>query len=159
MTVRSGPLRIRYCRPATAVADNAHGNTDRNNTINNSVASEAVADETVVAEAMASQAIAHQTAEAPARRVAYALNKKLGSAVVRNRLRRQIKAILGDLAAKNADFFPEGDYLVGLQPSPQAKGATATERKQVHAWGHHQLADHIHTALGKLQVRLSEAPK
>ena len=91
--------------------------------------------------------------------MAYVLSKKLGSAPARNRLRRQIRAILTDLAAKDADFFPAGDYLVGLQPSPQAKGASATERKQAHAWGYHRLSEHIHTALGKLQVRLGEDSK
>ena len=156
MTVHSGPLRIRYCRPATAVASSVDSSTAGSYTINNSIAG--MARDGIANEARANQSVANRAVGEPSCRVAYALSKKLGSAVVRNRLRRQIRAILTDLAAQNTDFFPAGDYLVGLQPSPQAKGSTTAERKQVHAWGYHQLSEHIHTALGKLQARLSEAP-
>ena len=43
-------------------------------------------------------------------RVAYALGRAIGPAVVRNRLRRQLRALLGDAA------LPPGLYLIGAQP-------------------------------------------
>lgn len=44
-------------------------------------------------------------------RVAYALGRAIGPAVVRNRLRRQLRAQLGDAA------LPPGLYLIGAQPT------------------------------------------
>jgi ribonuclease P protein component len=44
-------------------------------------------------------------------RVAYALGRAIGPAVVRNRLRRQIRALLDDAS------LPPGWYLVGAQPA------------------------------------------
>jgi ribonuclease P protein component len=44
--------------------------------------------------------------------VAYALGKKLGGAVVRNRLRRQLRAIMSDLGPSLA----AGAYLVSASP-------------------------------------------
>lgn len=53
------------------------------------------------------------SAFAPAdRRVAYAIGKKTGKAVQRNRLRRRLRAIFRETAAGNAELFPPGDYLV-----------------------------------------------
>ena len=46
------------------------------------------------------------------RRVAYAIGKKTGKAVQRNRLRRRLRAIFRETAAENLDFLPPGDYLV-----------------------------------------------
>ena len=43
--------------------------------------------------------------------VAYALGRAIGPAVVRNRLRRQLQALLG------ASSLPAGLYLIGAQPS------------------------------------------
>ena len=45
-------------------------------------------------------------------RIAYAIGKKTGKAVQRNRLRRQLRAIFRETAAENLDFLPPGDYLV-----------------------------------------------
>jgi ribonuclease P protein component len=50
--------------------------------------------------------------EGPA--VAFAIGRRVGPAVVRNRLRRRIRHELGTLA--RADRLPAGCYLVGLQP-------------------------------------------
>ena len=44
-------------------------------------------------------------------RVAYALGRAIGPAVVRNRLRRQIRALL------DATSLPPGWYLIGAQPA------------------------------------------
>lgn len=46
------------------------------------------------------------------RRVAYAIGKKTGKAVQRNRLKRQLRAIFRETAVGNAELFPPGDYLV-----------------------------------------------
>lgn len=121
MTVRSGPLWLRYCRPASV-------------------------NEPVLGSALGSVATSHPAT----RRVAYALGRKLGSAVVRNRLRRQLRAILEECATENSALFPEGDYLVGLKPSPIARGSRAVERKHAHSWSSHELAGHTHRALEKL---------
>jgi ribonuclease P protein component len=45
--------------------------------------------------------------EAPHPRVAYAVGRRLGNAVVRNRLRRRLRAVVGDLAG-----LEPGAYLV-----------------------------------------------
>lgn len=57
------------------------------------------------ASALGSPAPAH-------RRLAYAIGKKTGKAVQRNRLRRQLRAIFRETAVENAELFPPGDYLV-----------------------------------------------
>jgi ribonuclease P protein component len=44
-------------------------------------------------------------------RVAYALGRAIGPAVVRNRLRRQLQALVGDSS------LPAGLYLIGAQPA------------------------------------------
>jgi len=44
--------------------------------------------------------------------VGYAIGRPVGSAVVRNRLRRRLRAIVTDLAPD----LPAGDYLVGATP-------------------------------------------
>ena len=49
----------------------------------------------------------------PTTRVAYAIGKRVGGAVVRNRLRRRLRAVF---AALPDDAVPAGDYLVGAQP-------------------------------------------
>lgn len=45
-------------------------------------------------------------------RIAYAIGKRVGTAVVRNRLRRRLKAI----AAAHADLVHPGSYLIGARP-------------------------------------------
>ena len=47
-------------------------------------------------------------------RVAFALGRALGPAVVRNRVRRQLRAILQD--ASSAGTLPPGEYLFGATP-------------------------------------------
>ncbi|HAZ17884.1 MAG TPA: ribonuclease P protein component [Acidimicrobiaceae bacterium] len=48
-------------------------------------------------------------------RVAYAIPRPVGSAVVRNRLRRRLRAILVDID-RSAPALPAGDYLVRVRP-------------------------------------------
>jgi ribonuclease P protein component len=54
------------------------------------------------------------TGSAPPR-VAFAIGRKVGPAVVRNRLRRQIRAVLHEAHA--VDPMPSGSYLFGAHPS------------------------------------------
>jgi ribonuclease P protein component len=44
-------------------------------------------------------------------RVAYAIGRRVGGAVVRNRLRRRLRAIVAEAAP------PPGDYLIGVSPA------------------------------------------
>jgi len=50
--------------------------------------------------------------EAPEPRVAYAVGRRVGKAVVRNRLRRQLRAVVGDGAG-----LEPGAYLVAADPA------------------------------------------
>jgi ribonuclease P protein component len=56
-------------------------------------------------------------------RVAYALGRAVGSAVVRNRVRRRLRAIVRDLDA--AGTLAPGLYLIGATPA--VTGASAAE--------------------------------
>jgi ribonuclease P protein component len=55
-------------------------------------------------------ALADDTGSEP--RIAYAIGKGVGSAVVRNRVRRRLKAI----AVIHADIVHPGSYLIGVRP-------------------------------------------
>jgi ribonuclease P protein component len=57
-------------------------------------------------------------------RVAYAVGRGVGSAVVRNRVRRRLRAVVADLAAE----LRPGDWLVGARPS----AATCTSEELRH---------------------------
>jgi ribonuclease P protein component len=52
-------------------------------------------------------------------RVAFAIGRKVGPAVVRNRLRRQIRAVLNEADSNqtSADALAPGSYLFGAHPS------------------------------------------
>ena len=65
-------------------------------------------------------------ADAPDVRVAYAIGKKVGGAVVRNRLRRRLRALVAD-AARGGQLAP-GAYLVGADPA--AVGAPFPELRR-----------------------------
>jgi ribonuclease P protein component len=54
--------------------------------------------------------------------VAYALGRALGPAVVRNRVRRQLRAMLQ--AASCAGGLPSGDYLFGARPLAASRSFT-----------------------------------
>ncbi len=55
-------------------------------------------------------------------RVAFAISRRVGSAVVRNKIRRRLRAVVAELAA--AGRLGPGDYLVAA--SPAAAGASFT---------------------------------
>lgn len=55
------------------------------------------------------------TSNAPPR-VAYAISRKVGGAVVRNRLRRRLRAIV----ARPDRAWPSGDYLIAVRPEAAA---------------------------------------
>ncbi len=46
-------------------------------------------------------------------RIAYALSKRVGNAVQRNRIRRRLRSVFATLDADDGVVFPEGTYLVG----------------------------------------------
>lgn len=48
-------------------------------------------------------------------RVAYAVGRRVGPAVVRNRVRRRLRAVMADLA-RSEHGVPAGTYLLGVQP-------------------------------------------
>ena len=49
-------------------------------------------------------------------RVAYAIGREVGTAVVRNRLRRRLRSVMTELSTRGAGF-PSGDYLVRVTPA------------------------------------------
>ena len=49
-------------------------------------------------------------------RVAYAITKRVGSAVVRNRLRRRLRALCAELAGSRPDGLPAGALLISAGP-------------------------------------------
>jgi RNase P protein component len=53
--------------------------------------------------------------------VAYALGRAIGPAVVRNRLRRQLQALVG------ASSLPAGLYLIGAQPGAARRSSVELE--------------------------------
>ena len=52
-------------------------------------------------------------------RVAFAVARRAGGAVVRNRIRRRLRAACRDLAVRDA--LPAGDYLLGAGPEAAAR--------------------------------------
>ena len=50
-------------------------------------------------------------------RIAFAVPRSVGPAVVRNRLRRQVRAHLADRRRVSADRLPSGAWLFAVQPS------------------------------------------
>jgi ribonuclease P protein component len=64
-----------------------------------------------------------EDASASSPRVAFAIGRKVGGAVVRNRVRRRLRAVLEGEARRGA--LPPGDYLIGVRPS--AASATFAE--------------------------------
>ena len=56
-------------------------------------------------------------------RVAYAVSKKVGGAVVRNRVRRRLRPLRADLEAQH--LLPPGAYLVGVRPDVVRSSSSA----------------------------------
>ncbi len=75
----------------------------------------------------------------PAVRVAYAISRSVGNAVVRNRLRRQLRGVLERLLCQS-DVLRPGDYLVTVTPA--AVGSQSTE-----------LEMHVKAAVEELSAR------
>ena len=55
-------------------------------------------------------------------RVAYAITKRVGGAVDRNRLRRRLRAVFADLAADGDGSVPAGVLLVSAGPDASGRG-------------------------------------
>lgn len=56
-------------------------------------------------------------------RVAYAVGRRTGTAVVRNRLRRRLRAVMHELSDPTREpSFPSGDYLI--RPRAEASDAS-----------------------------------
>jgi ribonuclease P protein component len=75
-------------------------------------------------------------------RVAFAIGRKVGHAVERNRLRRRLRAVL---AAIEADALPAGAYLF----TAQADAA---------ALSHQELREHVERALTRIAQRTAADP-
>ncbi len=58
-------------------------------------------------------------------RVAYAITKRVGGAVERNRLRRRLRAVFADLAGEGPGSVPDGVLLVSA--GPEASGRNPEE--------------------------------
>lgn len=56
-------------------------------------------------------------------RVAFAIGRRVGSAVVRNKLRRRLRAVASELAASGA--LAPGDYLVAVSQDAATASFTA----------------------------------
>jgi ribonuclease P protein component len=67
-------------------------------------------------------------------RVAYAIGRKVGPAVVRNRLRRRLRAAVRDLD-RSAGGLPTGAYLVSLRPEAAQRSYVELHRDLRHALG------------------------
>ncbi len=59
-------------------------------------------------------------------RAAYAVSKKVGGAVVRNRVRRRLRPLMSELASQ--DRLPPGAYLVGVRPDVVALSSADLRR-------------------------------
>lgn len=59
--------------------------------------------------------LAHLADDEPLR-VAYAIGTRTGNAVIRNRLRRRLRAVVADLAAEESDLMPSGVLLISAGP-------------------------------------------
>lgn len=55
------------------------------------------------------------------RRVAFALHRRLGSAVVRNRLRRRLRAVLAELVRADPGAVPRGAMVISAGPDVSAR--------------------------------------
>jgi len=66
--------------------------------------------------------------------VAYAIPRSVGPAVVRNRIRRRLRAILVDLDRRPGGV-PSGDYLVRLSPGAASSSYAELERLVAEAIG------------------------
>jgi ribonuclease P protein component len=64
---------------------------------------------------------------AGASRVAYAIGRRVGTAVVRNRLRRRLRAIVADLARSRPDLLPGGALVISA--GADASGRNPDELK------------------------------
>ncbi|MEO6987215.1 MAG: ribonuclease P protein component [Aquihabitans sp.] len=58
-------------------------------------------------------------------RLAFAVTKKVGTAVTRNRIRRRIRAVMVDLMRTTPDLVPNGAILMSVEPA--AVGRTPDE--------------------------------
>jgi ribonuclease P protein component len=60
--------------------------------------------------------VVYLPADAPAARVAFAINRKVGNAVVRNKVRRRLRSIMGTLDSDLDGGLPGGAYLLTVRP-------------------------------------------
>jgi len=60
-------------------------------------------------------------------RIAFAIPRSAGTAVQRNRARRQLRALLGELDQADSQYLPPGDYLIGVRSADFTSA-------EAHAW-------------------------
>lgn len=82
-----------------------------------------------------------ELAETPPR-VAFALGRKVGTAVERNRLRRRLRSIMAGLAGRPSDPLRAGAYLIGARP-----GVTGLSYQEVEL--------HVERALRRIDERVN----
>ena len=59
----------------------------------------------------------------PPPEVGFAIGRRVGTAVLRNRRRRQLRHIIGSLRRDEPELVPSGRYLVSLAPTDAEFGA------------------------------------
>ena len=82
--------------------------------------------------------ITHVADASPVPRLAFAVPRSLGTAVARNRVRRQIRAVLADIAQREPELLGPGDYLVSV-------GRVGLHTNEVRTW--------LTSALTELQTK------
>jgi ribonuclease P protein component len=77
-------------------------------------------------------------------RVAFALGRKVGSAVERNRLRRRLRSIMAGLAGGPSGPLRSGAYLIGARPG-------------VNSLSYQELELHVERVLRRIDERMDRA--
>lgn len=67
--------------------------------------------------------------------MAFAISRQVGTAVVRNRLRRRLRAVLSELDRAGCPCFPSGDYLLRVRPGAETVPYPALREDVVEALG------------------------
>jgi ribonuclease P protein component len=89
--------------------------------------------------------VVYLPAPAPPARVAYAINRKVGNAVARNKVRRRLRAIVGELDRETVGGLPAGTYLLTVRP-------------EVTSLPYRDLADRVRSGCTAVTAAASDVP-